>query len=505
MGIGPLAFTLLMAVVATAGQAQIIFDNHLLVTPYVCCPQFPTSFAFLPTPPGQPLQVLVLEKFSGRVKHFVNGVFQNTVLDLPVSNYGERGLLGIALHPDFDNNSFVYLYYTASPTTQDEPAIPDVLENRVERFTWTGSALVAPQLILRLPARPDFNHLGGVILFGPDDMLYGVIGNVGRFGQLQNARNGDAPDTTSIVFRVQDDGTPPANNPFFAMGGAMQYTYGYGIRNSFGIEFDPVSGSLWETENGTDVYDEINRFPPAFNNGFAEILGPVARDPQGTSTLWTAPGAQYIDPQFSWLATIAPTAIHFLRSDSLGASYRNDVFVGAHLTGEIYHFELSLDRLDLVMPDASVVDRVADTVAERNLFLWATGFGSVVDLDTGPDAALYVLSFSTGTLYRIARDPASAAPGLGDVRRVQLLASPNPFRHVTRLKLVGVSPELAAQARVAIYDVAGRLVRKMAAGGADLEWDGRDNWGQQLAPGVYFVRLRVHGDAPLERSIVLQH
>ena len=494
----------LLAVVPSA-QAQVVLDGNLLVTPYACCPQFPTSFAFLPqASPGAPIEVLILEKFSGRVRHFVNGVLQGTALDLPVSNYGERGLLGITLHPDFDTNAWIYLYYTRSPTDQDTPFPEIVLDNRVERYTWNGTALGSPQLILILPARPTFNHNGGVITFGPDGMLYGIIGDLGRFplGQVQNIATGPPPDTTAVVYRVHDDGTPPADNPFYAMGGPMQFAYGYAIRNSFGIEFDPVTDVLWETENGASGYDEINRFPPAFNNGFIRILGPASRDPQGTSDLWMAPGAQYVDPQFSWFASVAPTAIHFLRSDSLGADYRNDIFVGAHITGSIYHFELTQDRTALVMPDSTLADLVADTQAERDLFLWASGFGSVVDLATGPDGALYALSFENDTLYRISRDPTTSV-GPFPRARLSVVASPNPFRDVTRLHVLGRNVETSAEASLRIYDVAGRLVRVLDGTSGSAEWNGTDARGKRLAPGVYFVQLSAE-DTAGKRIVFLQ-
>lgn len=495
---------MMLAVLVTAPRAQVVLDNDLLVTPYACCPQFPTSFAFLPqASPEQPLEVLILEKFSGRVRHHVNGVLQGTALDLPVSNYGERGLLGIVLHPDFANNAWIYLYYTRSPTDQDTPFPNIVLENRVERYTWNGTTLGSPQLIVKLPAQGSTNHLGGVITFGPDGMLYGIIGDLGNnTGQLQNQPGGAPPDTTSMVFRVHDDGTPPTDNPFYAMGGAMQLAYGYAIRNSFGIEFDPVSEVLWETENGASGYDEINRFPPAFNNGFIEILGPASRDPQGTSTLWMAPGAQYIDPQFSFFATVAPTAIHFLRSDSLGAHYRNDIFVGAHVTGSIYHFELTQDRTTLVMPDSSLADLVADTQAERDVFLWASGFGSVVDLATGPDGALYALSFENDMLYRISRNPTSSV-GPSPRARLSIVASPNPFRDVTRLHVLGRRIETSAEASLRIHDVAGRLVRVLDGTSGSVEWNGTDARGKRLAPGVYFVQVGAR-DAAGGRIVFLQ-
>jgi glucose/arabinose dehydrogenase len=495
-----LALALAGALPPGAALAQTVADPLLQVASYACCPEFPTSFAFLPAAPGGPVDLLVLEKFSGRVQRFRDAVLQGTALDLAVSNFGERGLLGIALHPDFASNGYVYLYYTASPDSLDAPSSSVVLDNRIVRYTWNGSTLDSPHLVLRLPARPGFVHLGGVIVFGPDGMLYGIIGNLNRFGQLQNDADGAPPDTTSIVFRVQDDGTPPADNPFYAMGGAMQFVYGYGVRNSFGIEFDPVSGVLWETENGTTVYDEVNRFQPGFNSGFVEILGPAARDPQGTATLWVAPGSHYSDPQFSWLDQPAPTAIHFLRSDSLGTHNRHDAFVGSYNDRAVYHFELDAARGTLVMPEASVADRVADSDAERDLFLWASGFGGgIVDIDTGPDGAMYLLSFDDNRVYRIGRVPLSDAGSSGGSLPHRLAVSPNPFRTSASLGVHGSPAEVAA---LRIYTVSGRLVRVLEGRGP-FTWDGADQEGRPVAQGTYVARLRsADGQVELQSKIV---
>jgi len=478
--------------------AATVLDPLLRVTTYACCAQSPTSFAFLPVGFGGQVEVLILEKYTGRVQYFRDGILQGTALDLAVSSYGERGLLGIALHPNFGSNRYVYLEYTTSPTDVDVFTPEEVLDNRVVRYTWDGGALVSPQIILTLPARPAPFHQGGVIDFGPDGMLYAIIGDVGRFGQLQNMVSGAPPDTTSVVIRVGDNGTPPADNPFHAMGGAMELVYGYGIRNSFGIEFDPVSGVLWQTENGPSFYDEVNRFLPGFNSGWSQLMGPVVRYPAGTSNLWVAPGSHYSDPQFSWVTTHAPTAIHFLRSDSLGSHNRNDAFVGSFNDRAIYHFELDAARANLVMPDPSVADRVADTPAERDLFRWAFGFGGgIVDLDTGPDGAMYALSFEDGVLYRIGRAPLSDAgfPGPASLR---LQVQPNPFRTTASLRVVGAADPAAV---LRIYTVAGRLVRVLE-GSAGLTWDGADQAGRPVAPGTYLARLHAADGHALQAKVI---
>ena len=201
---------------------------------------------------------------------------------------GQTALSGSRIKPpalpevhDFPSTPFVYLYYTQSSTAGDSSGFP--LANRVYRYTWNGSALVSPSLILDLPVVPDPNHDGGTMTFGPDGKLYIVIGDLNRDGQLQNFSAGPAPDNTGVIIRVNDDGSAPSDNPFFALGGNLTKYYAYGLRNSFGLAFDPITGELWDTENGPDNYDERNLVLPGFNSGWEQLMGPESRDPQGVN------------------------------------------------------------------------------------------------------------------------------------------------------------------------------------------------------------------------------
>ena len=293
--------------------------------------EMPISMAFLGAN-----DMLVLEKDSGQVKRVVNGSVTGTVLDLGVNRASERGLLGIALHPDFPANPGVYLFWTCRSTSLPaDPFFPDertcldanmfaddsgellevpLLGNRVDRFIWNGSALTYDHNLIRLRAfqndgaptppnqgdesqPPRGNHNGGVLRFGPDEKLYIQMGDNGRRGQLQNLRDGptgpgqfddqfggpepDDAHLTGVILRLNDDGSAPADNPFFNanVGGTaevranIQTIYAYGIRNGFGMAFDPRSGQLWEQENGDDAFSELNRVQPGFNSGWVQIMG----------------------------------------------------------------------------------------------------------------------------------------------------------------------------------------------------------------------------------------
>jgi glucose/arabinose dehydrogenase len=446
----------------------VVLDPALQVSTVASGLNQPTSMAFIGAN-----DIFVLGKASGQVKRVVGGVVQPTpVLDLAVNSGSERGLLGIALAPDFSSSGAVYLYWTESSTGADTNVLANVplLGNRVDRFVWNGANLTFDQNIVQLRARqiddgqPERgNHNGGVITFGPDGKLYVAIGDVGRRGQMQNLANGPtgpgttddqfggpAPDNahlTGVVLRLNPDGTTPADNPFFAAGSALggevganvQKVFSYGMRNSFGMAFDPVAGTLWMSENGDDAFDEINRVTAGMNSGWVQVMGPVDRIDEyktietttggnslqqirwapsniadtpadALAALFMLPGAAYSDPEFSWLFGVAPAALGFLDGGALGAMYDGSMFVGASRTtlddGYLYRFLLNAARDGLMFSDPDLADLVADNAAkfdgtESESLLFGTGFGIATDIVTGPDGFLYVVSLSDGAIYRI--------------------------------------------------------------------------------------------------------
>jgi aldose sugar dehydrogenase len=266
---------------------------------------------------------LVLEKASGQVKRVIGGVVQATpVLDLAVNSASERGLLALALHPNFPATPQVFIRWTESSTGLDTNVTANVplLGNRVDRYTWNGSTLTFDRNILMaralqtdnmlVPGQPpntvnpnlNGNHNGGPILFGPDGMLYVFLGDQGRRGWMQNLPNGPfenapfvddthggpAPDNahlSGVVLRLNTDGSAPADNPFFAAGAGLsgevganiQKVFSYGHRNGFGMAFDPYGNDLWVTENGDDTFSEINRVEAGSNGGWIQIMGPQHR------------------------------------------------------------------------------------------------------------------------------------------------------------------------------------------------------------------------------------
>ena len=345
-----------------------------------------TSMAFL-----APDDILVLEKNTGKVQRIVNGSLeQNPLLQVKVGTEVELGMLGIAISKNQQGKTFVFLYYTEANNSGI------VIGNRLYRYELIDNKLVNPLLLLNLPATSPIvghenNHNGGKVLIGPDNNVYLVVGDVGgRMGNIQNIMRGSSPDGTSGILRVTQDGKSVHNGLYYA----------YGIRNSFGFDFDPVTGNLWDSENGGIDKDEINYVYPGFNSGWRKAMGMALSrfDPNEDLFYFDGKG-NYSDPEFVWKETVAPTALKFLNSSKLGSQYENTIFVGDVKTGNLYNFRLDSAREQLLL-DPPLDDKVADTPQEIQDIVFGRGFGVITDIQVGSDGYLYILGID-GTIYKI--------------------------------------------------------------------------------------------------------
>lgn len=408
----------LLLCVSLHARAQTVLDPAVQVQVVATGLSQPTTMAFIGNG-----DFLVLQKADGRVRRVTGGVVQSgAVLDVAVDSNSERGLLGIALDPDFAINRRVFLYYTESSTGSDTNGSPAPLGNRVYSYIWNGSALISPQLILSLPVLSGPNHNGGVLTFGKDGALYVVIGDLNHGGKLQNFPTGNDPDDTGVIFRVDTNGAPLTDNPFFRSANPsdpMGRYYAYGIRNSFGLTIDPLTGALWESENGPSSYDEINRVIPGMNGGWTQIMGPDSRDPQGLGDLWVAPGSTYSDPEFSWGIPVAPTALTFPTSPIAGCRQFRNLIVGDNNCGQLYRFIPNAARDALSFTTLELQDLVADNNSmicsdEMSEIVLGNGFGVITDLEPGPDGWIYAVSLFSGVIYRIGPKPGAFADGDAD-------------------------------------------------------------------------------------------
>jgi aldose sugar dehydrogenase len=412
----------------------------------------PTSMAFL-----GPDDILILEKNKGTVKRFVNGSLINEpLLDVNVATRGERGMLGIAVAKDFQENgssiisdnddlstngtkgagpitnleqsssnltkTYVFLYFTESRTKDTGDVCEELLENevignRLYRYELApnGTKLINPKLLLSLPATFSAMHQGGKMLIGPDNDLYLIVGDTSRTTtRAQNDKDGDNANGTSVIYRITTDGQPAPGNPF-GDDPLLAKFYAYGIRNSFGLDIDPVTGRVWDTENGEDNFDEINLVEPGFNSGWTAIQG-LVKDRKNfnfseladtLSNKSTIRGV-YSDPEFVWNVTVGVTDIEFFNSDKLGEQYKNDMFVTSIVDENLYRFELNEDRTELLLCGL-LADKIANKPIEEEQSVIAHGFGSITDIETGPDGYLYLAAIKeyypdfdgSATVYKV--------------------------------------------------------------------------------------------------------
>jgi glucose/arabinose dehydrogenase len=369
-----------------------ISDPNVRVEKVITGLEMPTSMAFLDND-----DIIITQKDNGRVRLVSNGILQpQPILQVPVVNNSERGLLGVAIANTTNSTTkTVFLYYT-------EPAVEQV-KNRIYRYEWNGTGnLSGGQLIVDLPGEPGPNHDGGKIGIGPDRMLYAVIGDLNRDGMLQNVIEGPPPDDSSVVLRVDYNGNGDGFASLSGGGANLNKYYAYGIRNSFGFDFDPLTGILWDAENGPAQFDEINIVLPGFNSGWNRVMGPIGREGITTEDLVQLQGSHYADPVFSWLRSEGVTDIEIFNSSSLGERYTYNMFVGDYNNGNLYFFTINSNRTGLDLEGiAGLEDLVADNNEELNAVIIGRGFsGGITDIETGPDGYLYILTLA-GDLYRI--------------------------------------------------------------------------------------------------------
>jgi aldose sugar dehydrogenase len=407
-------------------EGPTIDDPNLVVQQVYQGLKSPTAMAFIASN-----DILVLEKDEGTVQRIVNGkILQEPLLQVVVDSKDERGMLGIAIATKDAATNIetearkspinVFLFFTEAKVG-DFP-----MGNRVYKYELVddNTKLANPKLLLNLPALPDDSHVGGVVAIGPDNNIYTAVGDQRptAFNRLdhpqyhtkaQNYVNGIEPDGRSGILRITQDGEIVGGKGILGDSQPLNKYYAYGIKNSFGLDFDPITDNLWDTENGPSFGDEINLVEAGFNSGWANIQGYWTLDDEwNKGEEVTIPlnaedynledfggKGQYSSPEFTW--DVAPTALKFLNSDKLGKEYENDMFVGDIKNGNLYHFELDKQRTGLLL-DGPLADKVASN-EEINQAIFAQGFGGITDIEVGPDGYLYILTFGEedGTIYKI--------------------------------------------------------------------------------------------------------
>jgi aldose sugar dehydrogenase len=372
-----------------------------------------TQFAFLGND-----DILILSKNDGKVLRVLNHkLLSEPLLDVNVTNQWESGLLGITISKDADK-VYVFLYYTESTSGDGNASSTEPSYNKLYRYELINNKLKNPKLLFTAPTPNRYSHIGGGLQIGPDNNLYLTVGdmhgdqNKSTTTMAQNFNDGVIPDGRAGMLRFTQDGEPVGSG-ILGKKYPLNLYYAYGIRNSFGLDFDPVSGKIWDTENGPQSGDEINLVEPGFNSGWNKIqgkgslyqnlssLGKVVLDlPDGLVDFGGK--GKYRAPEFVWKQRVAPTALKFLNSEQLGKRYQNDLFVASFNLGEIYDFDLNENRSKLELTNTTTNKTLAKKLEVRNV-LFAHGLGKITDMDVGQDGNLYVLSkyLETPTIFKI--------------------------------------------------------------------------------------------------------
>ena len=475
-----LACAVTLALTTTPAHAQTLYDDALTFDVIVeglgtTFPTFATSFVFVDDD-----TLLVANRADGtivRVDLIAGSVATPgpVVLDLdvihavPNSSNSEYGVQGLALHPDFASNGWIYVRYDRSITAGQDTIESDVwitiasipTDNVIERYVWNpdanggDGAMLFDAAIHTIVHDTKFHHGGGVV-FGLDGMLYAAPGDLRRTGVAAWEDETAGPlasvnletgviDDLAVVLRLHDDGAVPRDNPFDAsdpdVPAGTERWFAYGLRNSFGLAVDPVTGALWETENCEALFDEINLIPAGFNGGWRRVMGPPDHPLQTGSLddLWVLPGSAYHAPKFTWLDTVGVTGLHFLHGSGLGAGHDDRVLVGVVNQGFVFSMRLNANRDGFLLTHPEYDDFVDDrknplvdpigTPAEE--IVLGTGFGTtfrgVIAIEPDPNGLPCLLTGGDGRIYRLRRRAdvnADGAVSTDDL--LQLLATWGP-------------------------------------------------------------------------------
>ncbi len=322
----------------------------------------PTGFDIAPDG-----RIFILERL-GDVKIFKNGTLLPTpFVTLPSSNFGDKGLIGITFDPDFENNKWVYFYYTASDNL-----------NYLVRFNATGDiATNGPIVIYKTNTVSPQLHVGGTIRFGIDGKLYVSIGDNGTPNNAQSLGN-----PFGKILRINKDGTIPQDNPFVGQAGKMPEIWAYGLRNPFRFQIDPITGRIYEGDVGQDTWEEVNLIQKGLNYGWPTCEGNC------NVAGMTNPIHTYNHNGQSSSISGGPV----YQGDMFPASYKGSYFFGDYANGFI-------KRLTL--------DQNGNKTGE---FTFDPAAGAVVDFKVAQDGAMYYLSIFPAALYRITYTPSNQFP-----------------------------------------------------------------------------------------------
>lgn len=346
---------LLMAVIPAHAQERFTAGGVTYTVAKYITANYPVALAFAPDG-----RLFYTEKTTGNVRVVsADGVLQaKPVITLPVDALVERGMLGIAIDPDYEENGHIWVVHTNPGTARDYAA------NRVVRFTEAEGIGRDPEVMLEIPLTTNsLIHNGGNLHFDAEGRLYLSVGD---YENPANAQDLDVMPGKIHRFDVTEAGLIPAEgNPF--EGSSI---FAYGLRNSFDFAFDPETGSIYATENGDHCDDEINLILRGFHYGHGE-------DYRCGGTAAGVDTTYYVQPMIRFTPTEAPTGI-LIYDHEAAPAWAGNLFFCVWNDGYPSLRMLTLDE----------GRRAIDTITEIPL-----GAGRCrIDIAAGPDGALYMSS-----------------------------------------------------------------------------------------------------------------
>jgi len=446
--------------------------------------------------PGDGTDRLFVVEQAGVIKVFDNNASTAVApifLDIRsrVNDSGnEEGLLGLAFHPDYKNNGYFYVNYTANPPRRTVIARYRVTNNPTQ-------ADPNSEFILLTFAQPFENHNGGQLAFGPDGYLYIATGDGGSGGDPNN--NGQSLQTLLGKILRLDVNNPsggrnygiPLDNPFVGTGNREEI-YAYGLRNPWRMSFDPVTNWLWAGDVGQSRLEEIDIIEKGKNYGWRIMEGNLCFNPSSGCNM-----TGLVKPiwEYGRSLGISVTGGHVYRGRSVPA------LVGAYIYGDFGSGRIWALRYDGVNPPV-------------NTELMDTSLG-IASFGIDKNFELYLCAFDS-RIYRF-RPTASSVDDPGNVPKSAQLAQnyPNPFGHdlLSRARgnpatVIEYTLRQNAPVELRVYNVQGQLVRTLVrqdqtAGKQIIRWDGRDEAGQAMPSGAYLYRLKIGNDFVETKRLLL--
>ena len=462
----------------------------------------PTGMAFLPDG-----RLLFVEQFSARIRLLVNGALAATdpVCTVPsVRSGGERGLLGIAVDPGFPARPYVYVHCDDSQSFVIRITRFTVAGDLA--FTGTGSLTIDPltrrDVITGIPD-VNSNHNGGTVRFGPDSKLYASFGEDGQGCAAQ-----DTFALRGVILRMDvssipaGGGSPPSHvliappdNPFPNGGLNGRLIYAFGLRNPFRFQIDPLNGALFIGDVGQDSFEELDRAPVGgLDFGWERFEGPLLLDASCTLTMpATAPIHSYMrGPESAAVISAGVYRVPSGATQPFPGDYDGNFFFSDYYDGLLRRMKGSGSSWSIAPPAPGQAD--PDN--------WASGLVQVSDYAVGRDGALWFCRQftgmgSTGQIRRIAYTGTVDVPGSAPGAAPRFATPwPSPARGDSHFSWTLSMP---ATVTLVIFDLQGRIVRRLVgpeaeeARGYARTWDGSDDRGRRVPPGVYRAVLTAGG------------